>query len=381
MVTPKTSERAFPLRVSAAILAALILFVATAARADIVLNDAAGRQVLLPEPADHLALSEADLILSLALITPDPVAPVAGWGSPHRLDPGIRDAIAARFPALTDIPEIGSSTPADYAIESVVAQEPDLVVIRVFDPAWQQIEARLTAAGIPVIYLDGPQTKDLPPDQQVAFSLQLLGDAIGAGQAARDYSAFVKDHYARVAELVQQATSRPRVLVDGHATPDCCWVPGRDNRLAQLVNFAGGEIVGSQMVTGYAGQIAPEYLLAADPQVVIATGGPHLARAGGLVLGLGIPKDQAQASLKQVMDGPVRSQLQAVRDGRAYGMLHLLTISPLDVLTVQVFARWMHPEIADQLDPEATLAQINSRFLPFTLDGALWVDMPGAAPE
>lgn len=363
-------------RISAAGLAALILLVGTAARAEITLHDAAGRKVVLDKPAARLALNEADLILSLALIAPDPVAPVAGWGSPQRLDPGIRDALAARFPAVAAIPEAGSATPANYAVESVVALQPDLAVIRVFDPAWQPIESRLTEAGISVIYLDGPATTGLPPDEQIAFSLQLLGDAMGEGARARDYADFVRQRYARVAALVARASSSPRVLVDGHATPDCCWVPGRANRLAQLIAFAGGRIVGSEMVSGYAGQLAPEYLLAADPQVVIATGGPHLARSGGLVLGAGITPDAARQSLTAVMNSPVRAELTAVRDGRAHGILHLLTISPLDVLSVEQFARWLHPEIAGDLDPDATLAEINKRFLPFTLSGALWVDLP-----
>ncbi|MBK4215118.1 ABC transporter substrate-binding protein [Paracoccus caeni] len=375
MVTPLCQRRASPLRASAALVAALIL-VPAAGLAELRLTDAAGRQVVLPEPARHLALSEADLILSLALITPDPVTPVAAWGSPHRLDPGIRDALAARFPDLAAIPEAGSATPSDYAVEAVVALEPDLAVIRVFDPAWQQVEARLTAADIPLIYLEGPETADLPPAEQISFAVELLGDAIGAGDRARDYTGFVRDHYARIAELVAGVGMRPAVLVDGHATPDCCWVPGRDNRLGQLVEFAGGEIVGSEMVTGYAGQLAPEYLLAADPQVMIATGGPHLARSGGLVMGLDIAPEDAARSLQAVIDGSARAELRAVQDERAHGLLHLLTITPLDVLAVELFAGWIHPEIADQLDPAATLAEINARFMPITLNGALWTDLP-----
>ncbi|WP_409681643.1 ABC transporter substrate-binding protein [Paracoccus sp. (in: a-proteobacteria)] len=359
----------------------------TGVRAEVILSDGSGQQVRLPGPASRLGLNEADLILTLALLLDDPVAPVTTWAAPHRLDPGILAALAGRFPRIADIAQAGSATPSDFSVESVVAQAPDLYVMRYFDPEWEPIRHRLEAAGIPVIYLDGPALDGLSPDQRVVFSLTLLGDATGAGDKARAYGDFVRARYARVARLIGDVGARPDVLVDGLATPDCCWVPGRDNRLGRLVRFAGGEITGSDLVAGYSGKISPEYLIATDPQVLIATGGPQLDAAQGLVpglgqglvLGMGITPDAATASLDRILATGLRSELSAVRDGRSHGILHLLTISPLDVLAVEAFARWIHPEIAAQIDPADTLAVINRDFLAFPLTGSLWVDQ-GAVP-
>src|SRR5690606_8600544 len=121
--------------------------------------------------------------------------------------------------------------------------------------------------------LDSPDLQVAAPEDRVIFSPKLLGAAIGQGKRAQEYEEFITPRYARVARLVANAPARPPVLVDGHATPDCCWVPGAGNRLGDLVDFAGGQIVGSELVSDYAGQIAAEHILAADPQVLIATGG------------------------------------------------------------------------------------------------------------
>lgn len=119
---------------------------------------------------------------------------------------------------------------------------------------------------------------------------------------------------------------------------------------------------------------AAEHILAADPQVLIATGGPHLQASHGLVLGVGRDETSAQASLDAVLATGIRPELSAVRDGRAYGILHLLTISPFEVLAVEAFARWIHPEAAGDMDPAGTLAEMNRRFLPVPLEGTFWVD-------
>ncbi|MDP0926633.1 ABC transporter substrate-binding protein [Paracoccus onubensis] len=357
---------------------AFTLLLAATARAEITLTDATGRKVVLDQPASHIGINEADLILSLMLLTDDPVAPIAVWGSAQRLDPGIKAALRAKFPQIDQIPEAGSATPSDFSVEGVVAQAPDLYVIRIFDPMWEPVRKRLEAAGIPVIYLDSPDLQVAAPEDRVIFSLTLLGDAIGQGQRAREYAEFIAPRYAQVARLVADAPARPPVLVDGHATPDCCWVPGAGNRLGDLVDFAGGQIVGSELVSDYAGQIAAEHILAADPQVLIATGGPHLQVSHGLVLGVGRDEDSAQASLDSVLATGIRPELSAVREGRAHGILHLLTISPFEVLAVETFARWIHPEAADDIDPAETLAEMNQRFLPVPLEGTFWVDQQAA---
>lgn len=370
-------------RVARALAVAVTLMLAAThpSAAEVNLIDATGRQVTLDAPAKRIALNEADLILSLMLLTDDPVRPIAVWGSSERLDPGIRAALAARFPSIDHIPEAGSATPSEFSVEGVVAQAPDLYVIRIHDTGWEPIRTRLEAAGIPVIFLDSPDFDAPTPDARVAFSLNLLGDAIGAGDRARDYADFIRPHYARVAALVGGVKDHPEVLVDGHATSDCCWVPGKGNRLGELVSFAGGRIVGSELVLGYAGKISAEYILARDPQILIATGGPHLATSRGLVLGVGRDEASAQTSLDAVLGTGIRPEISAVRDGRAHGILHLLTISPFEVLALETFLRWIHPEAASDIDPAATLAEMNRRFLPVPLEGALWIDQQEPDPR
>ena len=70
--------------------------------------------------------------------------------------------------------------------------------------------------------------------------------------------------------------------------------------------------------------------------------------------------------------------LKAVREGRAHGLSHQLINSPIDVVAVEVLAKWIHPELFADLNPRATLDQINQQFLAVPYRGAYWADLTPA---
>jgi iron complex transport system substrate-binding protein len=45
-------------------------------------------------------------------------------------------------------------------------------------------------------------------------------------------------------------------------------------------------------------------------------------------------------------------------------------------VATEALARWIHPKVFADLDPKATLAQINERFLAVDYVGDYWVDLP-----
>ena len=69
--------------------------------------------------------------------------------------------------------------------------------------------------------------------------------------------------------------------------------------------------------------------------------------------------------------------LPVVQAGRVHGLSHQLLNSPLDIVTVEVLARWIHPELFASLTPEQTLAEMNRTFLAVPVDGPLWLDLRG----
>lgn len=392
MVTPPDSPRAkgaaaFPAarrRFGRLVLAVLALALgtmagATAAHAEIVLTDAAGREVRLDAPATRIVTNESLLVLPLALIDPDPVGRIAGWAAPRRIDRGMYAAFRRTFPAIDGIPDVGAVVPSKASAESILSVRPDLFVVSLWQPGWEDTIETLAAAGVPTVFLDAPVTDGRDPGEATARSVEILGKATGRVAQGEAFAEFVRARYRRVAARLEGVAERPGVLFDAHAGAACCNVPGRGNPITAYVELAGGRSIGSDAVAGYDGRIGPEYVLGVDPDIYVGTGGPDPAVHEGLVVGGGVDAATARASLRAVTGRNHLDGLTAVRQGRAYAVSHQLAISALNVLVLECLARWTHPALFADLDPADTLAEINRDFMAVPLEGTFWIGLKDEA--
>lgn len=345
------------------------------ATAQIVLEDAAGREVRLNAPAKRIVFNESLLLLSLALIENDPVSRIAGWANPQRIDKGVYASFHKLFPEIDNIATVGALQPTDTSVESILSASPDLFVINQWQAGWEDTVELLNAAGVPVIFLDGPVNDKRNPLESTAFSVELLGKAIGRVKQAGEYTAFVRQRYRSITERLKNVSEHPKVLVDGFANATCCSTPGQNNRMTQNIVLAGAVSIGADVVSAYEGRLSPEYVLETDPQIYIATGAPNLSPDTSLIVGGGVSKETALASLRNVVFNSIRRNLTAVSERRAFGISHQVSISALNVLIFECFAKWAHPEIFADIDPNATLAEINRRFLAVPIEGTFWVGL------
>ncbi|RJL19714.1 ABC transporter substrate-binding protein, partial [Paracoccus siganidrum] len=134
-----------------------------------------------------------------------------------------------------------------------------------------------------------------------------------------------------------------------------------------------GTNIGAEVVRGVLGTVSLEFLIGADPDIYLATGGAHLGDRSGLVLGSEIPADTAAASFRGLLGAPGFSSLRAVEEGRAAGIWHLFNDTPVHIALIEYLARSFHPDLFADLDPAETLAEIDRRFLPVSVPGTWWV--------
>lgn len=352
---------------------ASVLSSALPAHAEILLQDAIGREVRLVAPARRIVTNESMLLYSLALIDPDPVARIAGWARPGRIDGGVYKAFQKKFPDIDAIAEVGSVVPENVSVEAILAVSPDLFVVSLWQQEWQDIATQLERAGVPVIFLDRPEGVRRDPAEATAFSVELLGQAIGREVQARKFATFVREKYRQVGDRLSGNSERPKVVIDVHAGAICCYTPGSDNRISHYLELAGGHNIGADMASGYDGQLNPEYVLSANPDIYIGTGSPHLGPQGGLAIGGGIDEAAARHSLADVTSRNLLANLSAVKNGRAYAVSHQLAISSLSLVVFECLAKWSHPEAMGDIDPAKTLDELNEHFLAVPLEGTFCV--------
>lgn len=342
-----------------------------------VLKDLRGRVVRPPAPGTKLSIDDGRYLIALALIHPDPVSLLAAWsGDVKRIGPETYADYVKRFPALATVPTVPPSN-LPFQVEPVLAARPGTALVSLGSGPSDAQVAQLQGAGVSVAFIDF----FTHPFQNQAASLTLLGALTGRQEQAAAYNAFRKERLDRIAAKVKglKPEDRPTVFLEPHAglAPECCSSPGNGN-VGDYIAFVGGRNIGADRIKQPFGRISLEYVIERDPDIYVATGGAEMVKAGGFVIGPGFTPAQAQAGLAKVAARDGIATLKSVREGRVHGLSHQLVNSPVDVVAVEVLARWIHPELFGDLDPAATLAEINRRFLAVPYQGEYWADLKAA---
>ncbi|MFV0679330.1 MAG: ABC transporter substrate-binding protein [Ottowia sp.] len=338
------------------------------------LTDLKGRVVAVPDRASKISIDDGRFLVALALIQADPVKHLAAWPRDiHRIGAATYAQYKAKFPALDKLPQVASSA-GSFNLEAVLSAAPDVAVVSVGSGPTDAQMAQLKAVGIPVVFIDFFDN----PFKNQETSLRILGQLTGSEAKASEYIAFRRQRLDKIAQRVAKLPTkdRPTVFLEAHAgmTRDCCNSPGRGN-MGEYIDFVGGHNIGADVLKAPTGKLNLEYVISRDPKVYIATGGAHLEKAGGLVLGAGYEQAQTRASLVKIAQRQGIAQLSAIEQGRTHGLAHQLINSPIDIVAIEAFATWVHPELFGDVDQAKTLAEINQRFLAVPYTGTGWVSL------
>ncbi|OEC35566.1 iron complex transport system substrate-binding protein [Pseudomonas cuatrocienegasensis] len=346
-----------------------------------VLTDLAGRQVQVPERVERIVLGEGRLLPVLAVLEGEQLLQrLVGMPADLALvDPGSARQYQQAFPALAAVPRIGQGSADSFSLEQVLTLRPDLAIFSLSGHGPGSTQGRmveqLQRAGVAVLFVDFREQ----PLLNTPRSMTLLGRALGRQARAEAFNSAHAEALAAVRQRLPQGAG-PRVFLHSRAGlgDGCCESMAR-GMLADLLVEAGGENIARALLPGHAGTLSLELLLSQPPQLYIASavgsadslaeGAPYIA------LGPGVAGEPARASLARLLSRGGLQHLAAVREGRAHAIWHGFYNSPFNVVAVQVFAKWLHPEAFADLDPQQTLAAFYAEFQPVALDGQYWISL------
>ncbi|HEY0122592.1 MAG TPA: ABC transporter substrate-binding protein [Rhizobium sp.] len=341
-------------------------------------TDVLGRKVDVPDHVERIVLGEGRLSYALALLDKNnPFQRVVGWQNDLRkLDPHTFDAYKKRFPAVADIALIGEASEVSVSVETILALKPDLVIFSVAGEgpkAHSPIAETLAQAGIAVVYVDFR----VSPIENTPKSIELIGDAIDRQAEAKAFTAFYSEHLNRLTSRVNALAEDQKPTVFAELLAGVWQAPGHttgNGGLGQFIATVGGRNIAADVVPGAIGDVAVEYVLHADPDIYIATGN----RAPGLLLGPGVEEETAAKSLDTVLARPEFKELKAIRDDKAHGLWHDFYNSPYNIVAIEALAKWIHPELFQDIDPARTEEEMAQSFLAVDNAGTYWVE-PSAA--
>ena len=346
----------------------------------ITVTDIAGRTVEVEKDPQKIVLGEGRMIYTLALLDQDdPFSRVVGWKDDMiKYDPDAYRKYLADFPAAASLPNFGSPYAGEWNLEAVISLGTELVLMNLGNLLKAQesgILDKLEEAGVATVFVDFRQD----PTQNTVPSIQLLGRIFDKRDEADAFTDFyqrqMKQIYARVSAI--PADERPVVFIEnaaGYNPDNCCRTYGAAN-LGRLVDLAGGRNWGSMKFPGFSTSVSLEAIFADDPSVIIGTGA-NWSEANpatmAVLFGYEATAELVQERLSGLAAREGWSDLSAVQNGRFHSVYHQFYNSPYHFVAMQAFAKWIHPELFEDVDPSATMQELHDTFLPIEYSGVFW---------
>ena len=345
-------------------------------------TDVAGREVSFDAPVQRAILGEGRLLYSLATIeTENPFAHVVGWRNDLWTTDTISfDAYVEKFPEAADLPFLGNLTDGTLQTETVVTLDPDVLILTIGNKAAADevnLEEMLSGIGVKIVYVD---FREHIIDNTVP-SLHILGQLFGKEERAQEVADFWQSKMDAIAKVIADNNpQRPDVFMYRAAgLVECCGTFGPDN-FGLMVELAGGNNLGSDFLPGYTGSINPEQVIASNPDLIVVTGSDwtNSANAEGFVSvgpGTADGADVSREVLASLVEAPAFTGSSAVAEGDVHAIWHQFYASPYQFVAIEAMAKWFHPDLFADVDPDATFKEFYDRFLPIDYQPGAWLSL------
>lgn len=348
---------------------AVLMLTAAPAIAGITVTDLDGRTVTLDDVPDRVALgfyyedylavtgpAGADKLVALSR------APWADWR------PGQWKAYTAVFPELESLPDFGNTDDNTFSVEALIAAKPEVAILASWQTAslGEPVVRQIEDAGIKVVAIDyNAQTLE-----RHLLSTRVLGAVMGeperAEQLSAMYQAKTEDTLARIAKAgasgkkiyVELAQKGPAEI--GNSYGKGMW--------AGVIDLVGGENIAKGQIENW-GPLAPEYVIAQQPDVILLAGSEWLNKPEAVLLGFGATDEAAQPKMAAYTARPGWSDLPAVKSREVYGIYHGGNRTLSDFVYARAIAKALYPDAFTDVDPAAELADYYRTWMPVAADG------------
>lgn len=356
---------------------------ATSFAAPMTVTDIAGREVTVNAPVSRVMLADSRVLVALNILHPQsPLKGIIAWDDALiKKAPDLSAAYSKKFPELSKIPVFPNPYTTDFSVEKALVAQPDLLI---FDIG---LKSKLTESGtlslleksgLPVIFIDFRQY----PLKNTMPSMALLGQVFGEPQQAEAFNQFYQQRLdlirSKVATL--DKNQRPSVFIEraaGISGEDyCCKTFGNGN-FGEFVETAGGNNLGSQWFSiGMGGEINEEQLIHSNPDYYLMTAADwDSTRKGSASVPLGYTGDKAksQARLIKLMERPKLRSLAAYQNKQVLALYQQYYDTPFNIIAVEAIAKFLHPNLFAELDPQADSDYLHKTFTALEGDGVFWV--------
>ena len=260
---------------------------------------------------------------------------------------GVADNIlktSTYFPELSKKPSVGSRK--DLDVEAILELDPDLVTLDSRQSHTPELEDKLKGTGTDVARLG---ISDSPI---VLEEMRILGYILDEEENARIYSEWLNECLSTIDERVSVIPENEKHTVF-LARPGGTTCGGKSS-YAKTVERAGGINIAAEL-DEYP-EVDPEWVIKQNPDVII-----------GIEWSGGYETDDVNAMKARydvVIGKPGFECINAVKNNRVYTTWSKNVCGVSYVIGVTQFAKWLYPDLFDDLDPQALHQEYVDKFCP-----------------
>ena len=262
------------------------------------------------------------------------------------------------FPEMSKLPSVGLGHDSpDY--EMIIALEPDVVIHGwMYDP--EEVEEMLEPAGITVVCLY------CAPPLTYTEDVKKLGYILGKKDRADEYIDWYQSSLDTIAERVEGLSEgdKPRVFDYYGGEWGMCEGPpygtfGKDNFYADLlIEMAGGINIAGDLPGDWI-TVEPEWVTYENPSIIIRE---VYVEISGPIMGYDVDDTSEAAAFREdIMSQDAFMPTDAVKDEEVYPCLGEI-MGGYWFVGIQYMAKWFHPELFEDLDPQAVHQEFLTEF-------------------
>ncbi|WP_461864622.1 ABC transporter substrate-binding protein [Thermococcus sp.] len=345
----------------------------TSEKKSIVITDLVGREVMVKVPVERVVL----------LYGLEDYAAVGGEDALKRLvginawrykkyRPDWWQYWVRNYPEIKELPDVGQPGKS-FKAEEVIELKPDVVIADASMYKYMQEDVkRFEKAGIPIVFTDYFPHSDNIDElfEEAKRSTMILGKLLGKEDRAQKLVQFFEDQFNIVLNRTENIKNRPKVIV--FATWSQWRAYGKKGMYNFWIKLAGGRNI-AENISGFSGDVNPEFVIRENPDVIVFTCNNNFPSGQRVAIGYTVDNTStAKKALKELINRPGWQDLKAIQDRRVYLIHHGISHGHIfEFVCLQYIAKWLHPELFGDLNPEKNLKKFYDEFMPYPLKG-IW---------
>ncbi|MGX9415824.1 ABC transporter substrate-binding protein [Vibrio sp. RC27] len=349
--------------------------IAHADKFPVTVTDVAGRSITLEKKPNNIALSTGRVFPLLEIIYQrDAAEHLVAWRDDMRLSaPSMYASYIKDYPQLENILKVGTIKSGEFDAERFISMDnrPDLFVVDISNIKLAEekgLIAKLDDAGIKVIAIDFREN----PIKNTLQSVTSLATALGEkeqGQKFADYYQAHVQHLADVVENLPENEMNKKVFIERAAgyRDSCCRTFAAGNMGAYIPFLKATNIADEPLKGAITGQMSVESVITSQPDVYIMQTTGWIDKDGNNKAGVPFgyaPLNEAAITkaTSALMERTWLKATQSYQTENVYSIYMPFYNSPYNLVAMEYFAKWIHPEQFKDLDPLATFEQMNKQF-------------------